>query len=190
MMNLKILVGLLLFVSATFQPKFSIRGEYQYIQIQHIRQGYNLCVPTAASMVLQYYGDTISPTKLKELSTPKGSTFSGTYLKDLVTGVKTLGYSWEERVFRMDDSSFAMGFAEIRSALDQGHPILLSTSSPPIGHTMVMVGYDVFRREIFLVDPNRDAPCKRTMSFYTFKSIWHEDIANVRAFVLTRPKSQ
>lgn len=139
-------------------------------------------------MVLGYYGDTISPVKLKELSTPKGSKFEGTYLNDIVAGVKTLGYNWEVRAFPADDSGFVKGFAEIRSALDEGHPVLLSNSSPPIGHTMVMVGYDVYRREVFLVDPNREAPGRRTISYDTFKSIWHEDIAKARAFVLTRPK--
>jgi hypothetical protein len=99
-----------------------------------------------------------------------------------------LGYNWEVKTFSPDDSGFLAGFAEIMSALDAGHPILLSTSSPPIGHTMVMVGYDIYRREIFLIDPNREAPGKRTISFDTFKTIWHEDIAKARAFVLTRPK--
>jgi hypothetical protein len=188
MITWKIIGVLLFYVATAFQQGHGIRGEYQYIRVAYQQQVHNLCVPTSASMVLHFYGDTISPATLKAISTPKGSTFEGTYLADLVAGVKTLGYNWEVKTFSPDDSGFLAGFAEIMSALDAGHPILLSTSSPPIGNTMVMVGYDIYRREIFLIDPNREAPGKRTISFDTFKTIWHEDIAKARAFVLTRPK--
>ncbi|HEY6170994.1 MAG TPA: C39 family peptidase [Candidatus Kapabacteria bacterium] len=167
-----------------------VQGEYAYIQVIHKEQAVNMCVPTSASMILAYYGDKdISPQSLKQLSTPINSDFDGTYLRDLINGVRSLGYNWELRVFPVDSIGFENGFREIRQTLDNGNPILLSTSFPPIGHTLVMVGYDTIRREIFLVDPGIEAPGRRTLTYTKFNTIWHDDIADCRAFVLTKPKS-
>ncbi len=170
------------------QQQQIIRGEYQNIKVGYQHQGYNMCVPTSTAIVLSYYGEKISPEKIKALSTPDTSTFAGTFLSDLVKGVKKLGYLWQVRTFSMDSLGFERGFAEIKAALDDGHPILLSTSLPPIGHTMVMVGYDTLHKQIFLMDPNSAFPGNRTISFTVFHKLWHEDIAKVRAFVLTQPK--
>lgn len=167
-----------------------VKGEYTYLQVMHKRQAPKMCVPTSASMILAYYGDkNIPPQTLKQLSTPVNSDFDGTYLRDLINGVRSFGYNWELRVFSVDSAGFENGFKEIRQTLDKGNPILLSTSFPPVGHTMVMVGYDTIRREIFLVDPDIEAPGRRTLSYTKFKAIWHDDIADCRAFVLTGAKS-
>lgn len=170
--------------------KPTVQGEYAYIQVMHKKQGPKMCVPTSASMILAYYGDkNITPQTLKQLSTPINSDFEGTYLRDLINGVKSFGYDWELRVFPVDSAGFENGFREIRQTLDRGNPILLSTSFPPVGHTLVMVGYDTTRKEVFLVDPDMEAPGRRTLTYAKFKMMWHDDIADCRAFVLTSQKS-
>jgi hypothetical protein len=188
----KYIIYLLLIVSASSlgcMHRPNVQGEYVYIEVMHKEQAAKMCVPTSASMILAYYGDKdISPRSLKQLSTPANSDFDGTYLIDLINGVRSLGYNWELRVFPVDSIGFEYGFSEIRRTLDNGNPVLLSTSSPPIGHTLVMVGYDTIRKEIFLVDPGIEAPGRRTLTYTKFKDIWHDDIADCRAFVLTRAK--
>ncbi len=184
-MGMYIMVAVLLSCS---HMKENVRGQHILLSLDHQRQDYNMCVPTAASIVIDYYGEQISPIEIKKLATPPNSDFAGTYYSDLVKGVKALGYEWTVMIYTTDDSGFETGFAEIRSELDMGHPVIVSTSDPPIGHTMVMVGYDTLRKEVSFTDPNRPAPGKRTLTYSEFKNIWHENISNLRAFIQTNPK--
>ena len=51
--------------SAEEIPAPGVTESSVFIEIPHIRQETNLCVPTSAAMVLEYFGDPQPPRKLK-----------------------------------------------------------------------------------------------------------------------------
>src|SRR4051812_44760688 len=75
------------------------------LDVPHIRQEPELCVPTAAAMVLAFYGDPQPPRRLKALAGGRTyvdasfNDFTMTLYRDLVRGLKTLGYDWREETF-------------------------------------------------------------------------------------------
>jgi hypothetical protein len=52
-------------VAATvdFTPPPNIAGQSAWIPLRHQRQEANLCVPTSASIILDYFGEQLSPRK-------------------------------------------------------------------------------------------------------------------------------
>ncbi len=188
MMNARMYLVVLILLSCA-QIQGNVQGQRAILSMRHQKQEHNMCVPTAASIVIDYYGGSVSPKEIKKLSIQPNNNFAGTYYSDLVKGIRTIGYVWTIREYPVNDSAFEIGFSEIRHELDKGHPVIVSTSAPPIGHTMVIAGYDNVRKEVYLIDPNRPQPGKRTLTFSEFKNIWHEDISDGRGIILTNPKN-
>ena len=53
---------------APFTPPPNRARQSAWIPLRHQRQELNLCAPTSASMILEYFGDSLSPREIKALS--------------------------------------------------------------------------------------------------------------------------
>jgi hypothetical protein len=139
-------------------------------------------------MVLAYYGQYESPYYLKDLAGHRKN-FSGTYYSDLVAGLRKIGFHWKMKGYSLDHTGFERGMNEIRRDLADNRPVLISTSMPPIGHTMVVIGYDDVERTASLMDPAKFDPGLRILSFEKLEEIWHDDSQhNDRWLLVTWPR--
>jgi peptidase C39-like protein len=149
--------------------------------VPHKMQTGNLGVPTAAAMVLAYYGDDRSPETLKALA-GESKDFEGTYYSDLIAGLKKIGYEWKAKGFDLDHAGFEAGMREIKDALTKARPVLISTSNPPIGKTMVIVGFNDTQKTVEVLDPT--TPGSRTLTYDKLEVIWHDDFQNNDRWIL------
>lgn len=164
-----------------------------FLELKHQRQGTDLCVPTSASMILAYYGEDRSPNYLKSIATKSiasrpGYVFPGTYGKDMVSGLRKLGYRWEEGCFSTDAAGFRQGLSELKRSVRDFRPVMVGLFDPPIGHVVVLVGIDDAKRNLTFIDPNKPSPGLRTMREEDFRRNWRENIVNSRCAIFTRPK--
>ena len=150
-----------------------------FLALPHIRQEPELCVPTSAAMVLSYFGDPHPPRQLKVLSRGRiydpdkpFKDFTITWWRDLISGMKQLGYSWSERGFRNDSRGFRAGIEAIKVSLRSGNPILVDVALFR-SHTFVIVGYDDEQKLIYFNDPNIPKPGIRRLTFEQLESIWN-----------------
>ena len=140
-------------------------------------------------MVLAYFGDEYSPDSLKRLANPNPN-FAGTFYVDMISGLQKIGYHWETKGFALDHLGFERGLQAIRVEINARRPVLISTSSPPVGHTMIVSGYDDALQLVELMNPNWPAPGEGTMSYAKLERIWHDDFQhNDRWILITRPKN-
>lgn len=158
--------------------------------IQYYKQstGSNLCVPTCAAMVLRWYGDLKTPVELKELSTPPDSDFAGTYFHDMVKGVAKLGYDWSLKSYPTTDRGFEDGFRDIQQCIVNRCPVLVDLHIPPIGHTVLIVGFNPKTKEVIFLDPLLDHPGVKISSYDTFKEEWRSVISDNRGAIYTKPQ--
>ena len=139
-------------------------------------------------MILDYYGEKHDPRALKAMATPPGSTFPGTYADDLRAAVHKLGYEWQTECFSQDGAGFAKGLPRLKRDVLEGHPVMVGIHRPPIGHVVVLVGFDETTHELSFVDPGQYAPGIMTMDEDDFRLYWREDILTGRCATFTRPK--
>lgn len=158
-----------------------------------------LCVPTSASMVLAYYGDTQPPRKLKALAEGRAydqnqpfTDFSITSFNGLVRGVERLGYAWRAESFPMTAEGFEVGMTVIRADLGEKHPPLVDISIKGVGHTLVVSGFDDQRRLLNFVDPAEPAPGRKVATYAQFEAAWNETAygGRFRAISRTKPKAR
>lgn len=158
------------------------------IPMQHQRQTLNMCVPTCAAMAFDVYDVEFTPVELKRLATPPDSTFEGTYFRDMTRAAQDLGYPWRMVDFPTSDEGGREAIAELRKSLDEGRPVLVDLNVPPVGHTVLVNGYDGFLGTILYVDPNTPAPGQRELSEKEFDTIWRSVISDVRGAIFTAPQ--
>jgi hypothetical protein len=97
------------------------------LKIPHLRQETLLCVPTAAAMVLAYYGDPQSPRRLKALASGSDyspgepfTDYSITPYVGLISGLERLGYQWEQVTLPQTEDGFRSGISLIEADLADG----------------------------------------------------------------------
>jgi len=128
----------LLLVSAAFPaglddpswtPPPNRPGLSAWIPLRHQDQEYDLCMPTSASMVLDYFGDSLAPREIKALTRGKEykpgdifKDFSGTDDHDLVAALARRGYRWRVKDYRIDAGGLQAGLADFERSLDAGIP--------------------------------------------------------------------
>ena len=157
----------------------NIRGKSAYIQLNHQGQETLLCVPTSASMVLNYYGKIASPREIKTLTRKhnydpqeKFDDFTITFFGDLNSAVKKLGFRWETKGYPNDESGLRKGLRDITRSLDAEKPVLIDTSING-GHTFVVNGYDEDKEELIITDPAITSPGIRVISYGEIGRIWN-----------------
>ena len=174
-----------------FTPPPNLKGQSAWIPVSHQRQETNLCVPTSASIILNYFGQQVSPREIKELSMGRQyfpdqpfDDFTLTLFRDLISGLHTIGYSWKEIDYPDDPKGLRQGLAAIEHSLDAGIPVMIDTTPirgrrlPVEGHTFVVAGYSVAQQALYAVDPNRPAPATRVINFQELESIWNSRSVN------------
>jgi uncharacterized protein YvpB len=176
-----------------FTPPTSVARQSAWLPVAQIRQETNLCVPTSASMVLDYYGYTYSPREIKVWSRGQefepGQAFNDftiTYFSDLISGMRVHQIAWTAASFSNDDSGFENGIREIEKQIDEGKPVLVDTSLYT-GHTFVVDGYDLAKDVLIIADPFIDAPGIREISLEDFSVLWNSTKvgSNIRAAIFT-----
>jgi len=129
-----------------------------WLSLNHIKQEKLMCVQTSASIVLDYYGDTKSPHEIKMLTLGQEydpskpfNDYSRTSYRELVIGLRSLGYYWNTKSYESTEAGFQLALQEVIESLYDPRPVLIDTGLHG-GHTMVVVGYDYDKRVMFFMD--------------------------------------
>jgi hypothetical protein len=167
------------------------------LAVEHIGQETLHAAPTAAAMILAYYGDPRPPTELRSLAPGKShdealpfNAVTVTLYDDLLRRMDRLGYGWTERRFPQTPSGLDAGLAAITQSLAAGRPVLADVSVPH-GHAFVIRGFDAHRRELHIVDPKEPAPGRYTLTYAQFGDVWNESAygRTGRYLILTSPRT-
>ncbi|MEN9359827.1 MAG: Localization factor PodJL [Verrucomicrobiota bacterium] len=144
---------------------------YAYVPVPHLKQGYNMCAPTSAAMVLVYLlGHPIEPRAVKLCSTGSELIGTGTCWDHLVHGIKAVsGQDWVFRSFPVNDAGFDTGFSLLRREVEAQRPALIDLGP----HTVVFVGYDAKKSEVYIQNPAYEWPGVHSLSYKQFKESWH-----------------
>ena len=146
------------------------------LDVPHLRQAPNLCVPTSSAMILKFYGQPAKPRHLKQLAEnhkPKNrrnQTF--TYWNDMRHALRSLGQNWKIRNYPKTNSGFARGLKEIKKSLLRGNPVMIDVHLNE-GHTIVVMGFDDHRQLVFIRDPNLPRHKSRANPYTALKESWH-----------------
>ena len=159
-----------------------------HVRLAHVRQGDWLCVPTCAALVLDGYGDPRTPAEVKALAVASDPKFRGTYFRDLIAGLGTVGYRWREETFPVTEDGFSRGFRRLKRSLAGGRPVIVGLFDPPIGHAVVLAGYDDASGTVRVVDPLLESPGVLALSYAEFAERWRENVVELRAAIFTRPR--
>jgi len=150
-----------------------------WLSLNHIKQEKLMCFPTSAAIVLDYYGEAISPREIRMLSLGRKydpsrpfNAYGRTNYPDLIIGLRSLGYYWKTKSYECTKEGFRLALQEVIESLDDRRPVLIDTGLHG-GHTMVVVGYDNDKRVMFFMDPLIDAPGIRVIDYETLAKIWH-----------------
>jgi hypothetical protein len=182
----------------SFTPPPNRVGQSAWIPLHHQQQEPNLCAPTSASIILDYFGDSISPREIKALTrntqyTPEENfiDFSGTSFRDLIAGLALRGYAWREKSYSNDSRGLKRGLADVERSLDGGIPVMIETSLY-YGHAYVVAGYSTHDRAVFIVDPAAENPGIRAVRFEVLGSVWHPSGSDLgrRAAVFPRRRTR
>ena len=164
-------------VRASKLPPPGITATSVYLDVPHRSQGRDpLCVPTSASMILAYFGETIDKRQLKSLAeshkpeSQRNTEF--TYFKDMQHGLSRLGKRWRIRTYSGTDAGFRKGLRDIRNALRKGRPVMIDVHMED-GHTFVIAGYDDLRQQVFIRDPLLGRAQARVLSYEDLRANWH-----------------
>jgi len=167
-----------------------IKEESVSCELNHIRQGNNLCVCASAEMVLAYYGQNIDQKEIKRLAEGKNlkdndkSLYTATLFVELVRGLKKKGINWQTKSYEMNN--FNGGLKFIIAQIKCKNPVLVDTTLYG-GHTVVISGYDEKAKKIIITDPNIESPGIRILSEEEFRKIWNSKGA-CRGLVVTNDK--
>ncbi|OWK34422.1 C39 family peptidase [Fimbriiglobus ruber] len=167
-------------------------GQFAYVAIPHIHQGYNNCGATSATMVLQFQGTKAGPYDVKRLcSSPIGT---GSDWSELIAAAGKFQQRWELVTFSDDDPGFRQGTELLRRQLDSGRPVVIDftvpSSSRPgefAGHTVVAVGYVAANDWFILRDPAPKSPGLRILSTAELKKLWRSGGYTATARQVARP---
>ncbi|WP_412551969.1 C39 family peptidase [Shimia sp. MIT910701] len=157
-------------------PPPTISQSLVLLDVPHVRQKPDYCVPSSASMILGYYGRPTSQTEIKnraESHKPKDKqNWTFTYFVDLQKGLRTLGHRWDIRSFPKTNAGFNKGLAEIQRSLKKGRPVMIDVHQGP-GHTFVLIGFDDAKQVVFIRDPNMPSSRARQLTYDQMRSNWH-----------------
>lgn len=157
-------------------PPAQVSDALVRLDVPHIRQGTNLCVPTSAAMVLRYFGEDADPHALKALAeghkpqARRNRDF--TYWADMNHALRQLGYRWRIKDYPRTNAGFSAGMRDMRAHLRKGLPVLIDVHMGP-GHTFVVMGYDDARQLVFVRDPDIPGNRSRQISYANLRDNWH-----------------
>jgi Peptidase_C39 like family len=155
------------------------------LDVPHIRQQPDLCVPTSSAMILRYFGETHDPARLKALAeehkplSRRNKTF--TYWVDMRHALAQLGKNWRIGDYAKTDAGFEDGLADIRRSLRANNPVMIDVHLGP-GHTFVVMGYNHPEKVFYVRDPNLPESYSRVLPYNILQASWHNhQFANSRS---------
>lgn len=161
------------------------------LDVPHMEQERDLCVPTSSAMILAYYGEEHNPVVLKSYAenhkpaAKRNTTF--TYWADMRVALKKVGHNWGIKNYRKSNSGFNAGFRDIKRSLRKGRPVMVDVHLGE-GHTFVVVGYNDTKELVYIRDPLLGHYQARQISYRDFKRNWHNHkFSNSRSAFFSRP---
>lgn len=146
------------------------------LDVPHIRQEPDLCVPTSSAMILRHFGEVHDPRALKRLAeehkpaSKRNTTF--TYWQDMQHALRAIGKTWTTRKYPRTDAGLEQGLADIRRSLRAGNPVMIDVHLGR-GHTFVVMGYDHPGQIVYIRDPALPQSQSRALSYRQLEGSWH-----------------
>lgn len=156
-------------------PDPLITRAHVMLNVPHLRQGRDLCVPASAAMILSYFGESHDQRRLKALAEnhkPPSQRNSFTYWSDMDHALRQIGHRWDIRTYPKTNAGFLTGLRAIQRHLRKGLPVMIEVHQD-VGHTFVVVGYDDTRQIVYVRDPNLPARKSRILSYGSLQANWH-----------------
>lgn len=163
-------------ISARNLPSPIISKSTVQLDVPHIRQKPDYCVPSSTAMVLKYYGQNHSQSDLKaraeNYKPASRQNWTFTYWDDMNHALRQMGYRWSIKNYPKTNQGFSRGLRDIKASLRQGRPVLIEVHQGP-GHTFVIMGFDDTKQQVYIRDPNLPSSRARQLSYATLRDNWH-----------------
>ena len=168
-------------------------GQFAYVQMPHIQQGYNNCGSTACAIFARFQGSQIGGWDFKKLCpSPLGT---GTDWGHLLDASKKIGQKWKLITFTPDDEGFVKATGMLRSELDAGRPVIVDFKyigpqypNGSAGHTLNVCGYIAKENLYILCNPAVATPGLQLITADDLKNFWRSDhYGALSKGVLSRP---
>jgi uncharacterized protein YvpB len=173
-------------------PKPGKRRNEVFLDVPQVSQGMQpWCVPASVAMALAYYGQEVSPARLKQLAEshkhPSQRNVHVTSWLDMQRGLKKIGARWTIEHYPNTLAGFQDGLRDIKRSLDRGRPVLVDVDLLT-GHTFVIVGYNDKEQVLYFRDPLLKDGRQRILSYGMLYQNWHNRaLARTRSAFFTRP---
>ena len=178
---------------ADFRRRKSEPGQFAFVQMPHIHQGYNNCGSTACATFARFHGGSISGWDFKKLCpSPLGT---GTDWWHLLNASAKIGQRWKLVTWTPDDAGFDEATAFLKKELDAGRPMIVDFKyiGPQYaggfaGHTLSVCGYIAAENLYILCNPAVASPGLQLITAADLKNFWRSDYYGSKAnAVLSRP---
>lgn len=173
-------------------PKPVKRTDRVFLDVPQVSQGRQpWCVPASVAMALAYYGQDVSPARLKQLAeSNKPESQRNVWVTswlDMQAGLRRIGARWKIKHYRNTTQGFSEGLRDIKRSLRRGRPVLIDVDLLT-GHTFVIVGFDEKKRVFYFRDPLLKDGRQRILSYRTLYDNWHNRaMARTRSAFFTYP---
>lgn len=163
-------------VSHSSIPKPIISKSVVVLDVPHIRQKRDHCVPTSAAMILRYYGETHDPALLKRYAeehkpkSKRNTTF--TYWVDMRRALKVIGKNWTIRDYPKTERGYQRGLNDIKRSLRAKRPVMIDVHLGP-GHTFVIMGFNDEKQVVYIRDPDLPKSRSRILPYSELRRSWH-----------------
>lgn len=176
-----------------FRQRKSQPGQFAFVPMPHIHQGYNNCGATACATFARFQGTNIGGWDFKKLCpSPLGT---GTDWWHLLDASAKIGQRWKLVTYTPDDAGFEEATAMLKRELDAGRPVVVDFkyigpqySGGFAGHTLSVCGYIAAENLYILCNPAVATPGLQLITAADLKDFWRSDYYGSRAkAVLSRP---
>jgi TPR repeat protein len=176
-----------------FRQRKSEPGQFAFVAMPHIHQGYNNCGASACATFARFQGAKLGGWDFKKLCpSPLGT---GTDWWHLLDASAKIGQRWKLVTFTPDDAGFDEATAMLKRELDAGRPVVVDFKyiGPQYpggfaGHTLSVCGYLAAENLYILCNPAVATPGLQLITATDLKNFWRSDYYGARAkAVLSRP---
>ena len=176
-----------------YRRRRSEPGQFAYVPMPHIHQGYNNCGATACATFARFQGAKLGGWDFKKLCpSPLGT---GTDWWHLLDASAMIGQRWKLVTFTPDDTGFDEATALLKRELDASRPVVVDFKYIGLqypggfaGHTLSVCGYIAAENLYILCNPAVATPGLQLITAADLKDFWRSDHYGSRAkAVLSRP---
>lgn len=98
--------------------------------------------------------------------------YTYTSFADIIAALSDDGFEWEERKYNSSSTGFNNGLDDIVEKLNEQLPVIVIVNISNDGHAVIVSGYDLEKKELYINDPSDITLHKRSYSFKQFEGIW------------------